>query len=70
MKYIIKKKEILQAKRINEMKKGSQIKDVRQNSQNIYMEKKNVEMTADKLHPKTLLPATSKNTPNALSKKK
>ena len=40
MKYIIKKKEILQAKRINEMKKGSQIKDVKQNSQNIYGEKK------------------------------
>ena len=59
IKYIIKKKQILQAKRIDEMKEESLIKDATKTTHSIWSEK--VEKTAEELPLKDLLLITNKN---------
>ena len=59
IEYIIKKKQILQAKRIDEMKKESLIRDATKTTHSIWREK--VEKTAEELQLKDLLSITNKN---------
>ena len=58
IEYIIKKKQILQAKRIDEMKEESLIKDATKTTHSRWRE--NVEKTAEELHLKDVLLITNK----------
>ena len=59
IEYIIKKKQILQAKRIDEMKEESLIKDATKTTHSIWKEK--VEKTAEELQLKDIVSITNKN---------
>ena len=59
IEYIIKKKQILQAKRIDEMKEESLTKDVTKTTHSTWRE--NVEKNAEELHLKDVLSITNKN---------
>ena len=59
IEYIIKKKQILQAKRIDEMEEESLIKDATKTTHSTWRE--NVEKTAEELHLKDVLSITNKN---------
>ena len=59
VEYIIKKKQILQMKRIQEMKGDALIKDATKNNQSKW--RKNVEKYAEELHIKDILLTTNKN---------
>ena len=63
MDYIIKKKQILQAKRIEEMKEESLIKDATKTNQSIW--RKIINKTIEKLHLKEGMPIVSKTPSNA-----
>ena len=59
IEYMIKKKQILQAKRIDEMKEESLIKDATKTTNSIWKEK--VEKTAEELQLKDIVSITNKN---------
>ena len=59
IEYIIKRKQVLQAKRIDGMEGDSLIKDATKTNQSLW--RKKIDVTIDKLHLKEVMPITSKN---------
>ena len=59
IEYIIKRKQVLQAKRIDGMEGDSLIKDATKTNQSLW--RKKIDETIDKLHLKEVMPTTSKN---------